>query len=90
MQFYHTFDRGEHWVVDCEAIVCVSTVKLEMHEMHEYCVVTAGNVARETVSTEGMQQRRWRVVSVVDFDAGCAAVSARQEVKVEEVQLYEL
>ena len=63
---------------------------LEMHEMHEYCIATACNVVREAVSTEGMQQRRWRVGSVVDLDAGCAAVSARNEVKAEEVQLYEL
>ena len=61
-----------------------------MHEMHEYCVATARNVARETVSTEGMKQRWWRVVSVIDFDAGYTAVSARHEVKVEEVQLYKL
>ena len=58
VQFYHTFDWDEHWVVYFEAVVRVSTVKLEMHEMHQYCVTTACNVARETVSTEGMQQRR--------------------------------
>ena len=90
MQFYHTFDWTKHWVVDFEAFVRVSTVLLEMHELNEYCVATTRNVARKVVSTEGMQQRRWRVVSVVDFHVGCAAVSARHEVKAEEVQLYQL
>ena len=52
---------------------------------HEHCVATTCNVIREIISTGGLQQRRRRVMSVVDVDAVEAAVSARLELKAEKV-----
>ena len=73
MQCFHTFNWDQRGVVDLEAFISDNIFDFEMDE---YCIATAGNGARNAVSTEGIQQPRRHVGSVVDFDAGRAAIAS--------------
>ena len=78
----HTMDWDECRIVDIETTVGATVIRFKTHED---CVATACNVTRDSMSTEGMQQRRRRVMAVVDVDAVEAAVRARLDLKAEKV-----
>ena len=87
VQRYRTFNWDPPCIIHREAVECSSIVNRHMHQQG---IATTCDVARKATAAKRLQQWCPCVSSIVHFDAGRAAVTTRAEVKLEEVQLYQL